>query len=76
MVRQKLIDGHQVANRLGHLFAAKLEHAVVHPETGKLLAGKAFGLGNLILMVRKDQVISAAVDVNLLTVNRTFNEIR
>ena len=45
----------------------KLQHAVVHPVAGKWLAGEAFGLGDFVFVVREDQVIAAAVDIDLLT---------
>jgi hypothetical protein len=38
----------------------------MHPVTGELLAGEGFGLGDLVLVVREDQVVAAAVDVDLL----------
>ncbi|MPM50067.1 hypothetical protein SDC9_96801 [bioreactor metagenome] len=36
------------------------------PVAGKLLAGERFTLSDLVLMVREDQVIAAAVDIDLL----------
>ena len=63
---QKVVDRHQVAQALRHLLALELQHAVVDPVAGKRLSGEALGLGDLVLMVRKDQVVAAAVDVDLV----------
>src|ERR1700753_573659 len=38
--------------------------ARVHPEAGKMLSGGGFGLGNLALMMRKDVVFPAGVDID------------
>ena len=51
-----------VPERLRHLLAAELEHAVVHPELRELVAERA-RLRELVLMVREDEVEAAAVDL-------------
>jgi len=43
----------------GHFLAAKLQHAVMDPVAGKLLTGVRLALGNLILVMREDQVVAA-----------------
>ncbi|GAA3229174.1 hypothetical protein GCM10020256_41990 [Streptomyces thermocoprophilus] len=57
-------DEHAVAERLGHLLAAHGDPGVVHPVAGERVA-EALGLGDLVLVVREDQVDAAAVDVEL-----------
>ena len=46
--------------------ALHLQHAVVHPVVGQRLPGDGLGLQDLVLVVREDQVVAAAVDVDLL----------
>ena len=53
-----------VAQRLAHLLAAHGDPAVVQPEPGERVAG-GLGLGDLVLVVREDQIHSAGVDVEL-----------
>jgi hypothetical protein len=65
MLRQELINRDQVAQALRHLLALELEHAVVHPVAGEGLAGVRLGLRDLVLVMREDQVVAAAVDVDL-----------
>jgi hypothetical protein len=51
-----------VADRLGHL-PAQLEHPVVHPDPGELVPARRARLRGLVLVVREDQVVAAAVDL-------------
>jgi hypothetical protein len=67
MDSQKFFDGHQVAQGFGHLFAGKLEHPIMDPIAGKLFSGKAFGLSDFVFVMGKNQIIPAAMDVDLLT---------
>ena len=61
---QQLIDRDEVAQRLGHLLALDLEEAVVHPHVGhRGGAVRAARLRDLVLVVGKDEVDAAAVDV-------------
>ena len=53
-----------IAQRLAHLHIVHIDIAVVHPVVGKGAAIGALTLGNLVLMVGKDQVLTAAVQVN------------
>ena len=69
-----LVGGHeapgedQVAERLAHLDAIELQHAVVEPPSAERFDSVgALRLGDLIFMVRVDQVVPTAVDVDLLS---------
>ena len=44
----------------------KLQHAIVDPVAGEFHPGIRLGLGDLVFVVREDQVIAAAVDIDLL----------
>ena len=63
------VQGHVVAQRLVHVGAAHLEHAVVHPDPGELPARPA-GLRQLVLVVREDQVEAPSVDLEHRTEER------
>ena len=52
-----------VADRLGHLLLAHLEHPVVHPDLRERLPARGQRLRRLVLVVREDQVVAAAVDL-------------
>ena len=54
----------KVTQRLAHLHIVHIDIAVVHPVVGKGATIGALTLGNLIFMVGKDQVLTAAVQVN------------
>ena len=58
--------GEEVARGLGHLLVVHVDVAVVHPVFGKRLARRALGLGDLVFVVREDEVHAAAVDVKRL----------
>src|SRR5262245_54186979 len=55
--------GEEVAERLRHLLLVDLDESVVHPVLHERLVASAFGLRDLILVVRELQVHAAAVDV-------------
>src|SRR4029453_14549451 len=57
------VDVQRVAERLRHLLLAHVDHAVVHPVARKRLARAGFGLGDLALVVGKDEIFAAAVNV-------------
>ena len=64
---QELLDGEEVALGLGHLAAFDLQEAVVHPVIGHDAgAMRAARLGDLVFMMREDQVEPAAVNVEHL----------
>ena len=70
--RVRVVGFEQVAHQhdragvgLGDLPPLLGEQAVVHPVRGERLAGVRLGLGQLVLVVREDQVEPAAVDVEV-----------
>ena len=56
-----------MTGRLGHLLAAEIDHPIVEPVLGEGLAVGALRLGDLVLVMREDQVTASAVDVEGLT---------
>ena len=65
-ILQEIAHGVEVAQRLGHLLAVDGHKAVVHPDPGKTGVGmRSAGLGNLVLVVGKDKVVAAAVNVEV-----------
>ena len=58
-----VLDPERVAQRLGHLLRREIHEAVVGPAAHEGLPRGAFGLGDLVLVVRKDQVLAPAVEV-------------
>jgi len=58
---------HEVAERLRHLDALIGDHADVHPVPGQGLAGHCPALGGLAFVVREDQVVATAVQVDGVT---------
>ena len=58
-----IAHGEEIALGLGHLFVVDVDKAIVHPVAHVGLAGRAGGLGDLVFMVREEQVLAAAVDV-------------
>nr|GEU28296.1 hypothetical protein [Tanacetum cinerariifolium] len=67
---QHVADGEEVAQRLGHLFVIDADKAVVHPVIDHLAAERAFGLGDLVFVVRELQVRAAAVDIEMFAQQR------
>ena len=64
---QEFVDGDEVAEALRHLLALDLQEAVVHPHIGHdVVAEGATRLGDLVLVVREDQVEPAAVNIECL----------
>ena len=49
---------------LGHFLVVHVDETVVHPVAGKLTAVGALALGNLVLVVGEDQVLTAAVQID------------
>ena len=56
--------GEEIAERLAHLLVVHVDEAVVHPVEGEGLACRALRLCDFVLMVREDQILSAAVEVD------------
>ena len=57
-------DHEEVALGLGHLLVVDVDEAVVHPVVRERLVIAALGLRDLVLVVREDEVLAAAVDVD------------
>src|SRR3546814_2442206 len=54
-----------VADRLRHLLGLDIDEAVMHPVAAEQPAAMGAGaLGDLVFVVRKDQVVAAAMDVD------------
>ena len=71
-------DGEEIAQRLGHLLVVHAHKAVMHPVIDVTALMRALGLRNLVLMMRKLQVGTAAVHIEMLaqqfgTHSRTFD---
>src|SRR5690606_29790182 len=60
---QHFAYGEEIAERLRHLFVVDTHRTVVHPQVDELRAGGAFGLRDLVVVMRKHQVAAAAVNV-------------
>src|SRR3990167_2700879 len=60
---QHLTDGEEVAQGLGHLLAIDGDHPAVQPRLGVRLTGGRLALGDLVFVVRKLQIVTAAVDI-------------
>src|SRR6185369_10418655 len=63
---EHVLDQEEALLRLRHLLAAERHHAVVQPEVDERLAGRRLGLRDLVLVVREDEILSAAVQVERL----------
>ena len=68
MVLDQVVDDQDIADRLRHLLALDLDEAVMHPDIDEGLAVMgADALGDLVLVMGKDQVDTAAVDIEMRT---------
>src|SRR6478672_7890022 len=65
-LRCGVVHGPDVAERLRHLLGAEVHHAVVQPVAGQRPALGTFTLGDLVLVVREDEIVAAAVNVERL----------
>ena len=65
--RKNVANGEEIAQALGHFFVVAGHKAVVHPDAGQGLTGRALALRDLIFMVRELQVGATAVDVDAIT---------
>ena len=57
-------DSEEVVQALGHLLIVHVDEAVVHPVAGELAAVGTLALGDLVLVVGEDEVLTAAVEVD------------
>ena len=62
-----IAHGEEIALGFGHLLVVDVDKAVVHPVAHVGLSGGAGGLGDLVFVVREEQVLAAAVDIERLT---------
>src|SRR5690606_34103582 len=60
---EEFADGDEVAEALGHLLGLDRHEAVVHPVTGEGSAVGGLALRDLVFVVREDEVLAAAMDV-------------
>ncbi len=66
-LRQHVAHGEEIAQALGHLLAIHQQHAVMQPDAGEFAAGEgAAALRQLVLVMREDQILAAAVDIEAL----------
>ena len=62
-----ITDREKIVEALAHFLVVHVDKAVVHPVVDVWLACGAFALGNLIFVVREQQVLAAAVNVKILS---------
>lgn len=60
---QNVANGFKIAQRLGHLFRIDLHKTVMHPIAGQFTMTNSLGLGNFVFMMGKDQILTAAVNI-------------
>ena len=63
---QRVANRQHVAKRLRHLLVTDAQCTAVHPDVGERHSERAFALRDLVLVVRKDQIRAAAVDIERL----------
>ena len=61
---QQCLDGGEVPQGLGHLGLIHVDHAVVQPDVGQGTTRRRFRLGDLVLVVGKDQVRPTQMQIN------------
>jgi hypothetical protein len=62
---EDVAHGKEIAKRLRHLLLLDLDEGVVHPVIHEVPIARAFGLRDLVLVMRKLQVLAAAVEVEM-----------
>src|SRR5881296_3807394 len=62
----QIAGGEKVVEPLRHFGPAHVQELAVYPDAGERLAGGRFGLGDLVLVMRENQVDAAGVDVERL----------
>src|SRR4051794_14778782 len=66
-IRQQFADRYKIPDRLGHLLAFDLQEAVMHPIISHHAGMKcAARLRDFVLVMRKDEIDAAAMDVEAL----------
>jgi hypothetical protein len=64
---EHVLEQHEVAERLGHLLGVHLQQPAVHPVADERPTRRGFRLGELVLVVREDEVGRTAVYVERYT---------
>ncbi len=64
VVLQQVAHRAEVAQGLGHFLAVDIQERVVHPVAHVIAAMGAAALGNLVFVVRENQVAATAVDID------------
>ena len=63
-ILQQIVHGHEIAEALRHFRAFDLEMAVVHPVAReRMIVMRAFGLRDLVFVMREDEIDAAAMNV-------------
>ena len=60
-----LTYGEEIAQGFGHLAVVDVQESIVHPVFCKRLVIGCLGLCDLIFMMRKDQILSAGMNIDL-----------
>ena len=60
---QQIRDGNEISLGFGHLVAGHLHESVVHPVFGNGFSCEAFGLGDFVFVVGKNEVQTTSVNV-------------
>ena len=60
-------DCKEISKRFGHLFIVNIQEAIVHPVGGKRLFIGCLRLCNLIFMMGENQILTACMDLNLIS---------
>lgn len=58
-----IAHGPEIFEGMAHFFAVDFDHSHVHPVAREVAILSAFGLSDLVFVVREDEVASAAVDI-------------
>ena len=61
---QNVADGEKITQAFGHFFVIAGDKAIVHPDARQGLPTGPFTLRNLVLVVRKLQVSTAAMNID------------
>ena len=63
--RSQLLKRDEVAERLAHLLSVDRNHVIVHPVTGRIVTAGGRALRDLAFVMRKHQIHTAAMDIEL-----------
>ena len=62
-----LTNRKEITQGFGHFHIVNIQEAIVHPVVCKCLIVGTLGLGDLILMMREDQILATCMDIDLVT---------